>query len=198
MSSQRSRFADVARKGREPQCVVRRRSIGRRLRERRGARSSGVCRQAFAAGRREQVEQDQHRRCFGGELADAAFRRVQPHLQRIEGECLADRDHELAVEDEAARLPSRATPPPSPGNSAPSGLPDLARSSTASPARKRETAEAVPFGLELPARARPADRRRAAPPSAAGPTAGETPMFEPRSRSSGRWRPARSATGPCS
>jgi hypothetical protein len=31
---------------------------------------------------------------------------VQPHLQRVERECLANRDGELAVEDEAARRQS--------------------------------------------------------------------------------------------
>jgi hypothetical protein len=60
----------------------------------------------FTIGRPEQVEQDQDSRNFGGELFDAAFRRVQPHLQRLERECLADRDCELAVEDKAAYLKS--------------------------------------------------------------------------------------------
>jgi hypothetical protein len=39
-----------------------------------------------------------------GELLGAAFRRVQPHLQRIERQCVADRDGELTIEDEPGRL----------------------------------------------------------------------------------------------
>jgi hypothetical protein len=106
---------------------------------------------SFAVGRREQVEHEQDGRRLGGELFYAAFRRVQPHLQRVERECLADRDGELAVEDEAARLQSpqcryhlREV--------APQRLSRFGPQIHFVAGTEGEAPEPVPFGLELPAR----------------------------------------------
>src|SRR5581483_9914160 len=60
---------------------------------------------------REEVEGDERRGRLRGELANARFRRVDAHLQRIEVEAVVGHDHDLAVEhdrrrqrfDEAAR-----------------------------------------------------------------------------------------------
>ncbi len=49
----------------------------------------------------EAIEQDKEGRGFGSQAADAAFRRMQPHLQSGEGQRIARRDDEFAVENEA-------------------------------------------------------------------------------------------------
>ena len=70
--------------------------------------SAAALRQRFldegpAIGRNQQVENDVHRRMLGGKLSYSARRRVQAQLQRLERQPPLDRDHDLAVEDEAAR-----------------------------------------------------------------------------------------------
>src|SRR6267378_1147287 len=97
------------------------------------------------------VEQDQDSRRFGCEPLDAAFRRVQPHLQRLERECLADRDSELTVEDEAAYLKSTQ------GRChlrevAGQRLPRFGAQLHLVSGTEGEATEPVPLGLELPAR----------------------------------------------
>src|ERR1700730_8602853 len=97
------RFHDIARKGRKPYGVLATNRLKKAV-ESSPALYQWCLQKAFTVWRREQVEQDQDSRRFGGELLDAAFRRVQTHLQRLERECLADRDGELTVEDESAYL----------------------------------------------------------------------------------------------
>ena len=81
--------------------------------DRRGREEGFECRAALAQRSRgevgaarclQQVEHDQDRRRLRGELVHAARRGMQAKLQGIEGEDLADRDRELAVEDEAFGL----------------------------------------------------------------------------------------------
>ena len=105
----------------------------------------------FAAWCREQVEQYQDGRGLDGELFDAALRRVQPHLQRVERECLADRDDKLAVEDEAARL-QPAQYRCHLWEIAAQRLSRFGAQLEPVPGAECQTAEPVPFRLELPAR----------------------------------------------
>ena len=106
------------------------------------------CSERFCAARRaarrssdlaaelEQVERHQLGRGFRRQLADAAFGRMQPQLQRLERQRVADRDDQLAVEQEAASPSAREASRRLRGNSAPSGLPDLDVSVTSSPSRR--------------------------------------------------------------
>ena len=50
---------------------------------------------------------------------------MQPQLQRVERQRVAERDDQLAVEEEAASPSARRSISTTSGNSAPSGLPDL-------------------------------------------------------------------------
>jgi hypothetical protein len=52
------------------------------------------------------IEEDQGGRCCARQAADAALCRMQPHLQRIEGELAIEGDDELGVEHEC-RTPER-------------------------------------------------------------------------------------------
>jgi len=51
----------------------------------------------------ETIKKDEDRRRLGREFSYPAFGGMQPKLQRIEGQAIADRDRELAVEHEASR-----------------------------------------------------------------------------------------------
>jgi len=52
----------------------------------------------------EQVEQDEQGGDFSRELADAAFGRMEAHLQRVERQAVAHGDGDLAIEDEVVGL----------------------------------------------------------------------------------------------
>src|SRR5436305_663157 len=50
----------------------------------------------------EQIEQDENRRRLRRQFADAAFSRMQPRLQVVEGMSISKRDGQLSVEHEIA------------------------------------------------------------------------------------------------
>ena len=97
----------------------------------------------------QQVEGDEDRRDLGGEPADAALGRVQPHLHRVEVEHAVARDHDLAVERGVGREQLAERPQ----------LGEVAqqRPLVARPERElaavvlEHAAEAVPLRLVLPA-----------------------------------------------
>src|SRR5438552_19098485 len=51
----------------------------------------------------EDIERDERRRRFGGELADPALRGMDPEEQVVEGKPVTHGDDDLAVEDELPR-----------------------------------------------------------------------------------------------
>ena len=118
----------------------------------------------------QQVEGDEKRGDLGGQLADAALRRMQAHLHRVEVELAFARDHDLAVERRVRRQQLAELPQ----------LREVAeqRPTVARPERElaavvlEHAAEAVPLRLVAPAAAVRAARRRAPPPSAGTARAG--------------------------
>ena len=95
---------------------------------------SGRAGEIGAARRLQQVEHDQDRRRLGGELVHAARGGMQAQLQGVEGEDLADRNRELAVEDEAFGLQRAQAPRPCRESSAPGSCPS---GSASRPCRRR-------------------------------------------------------------
>ena len=112
----------------------------------RGARSSGSSRQASPSGVIRQSNRIRMRRRLARELADAALGRVQAHLQGVEGQRVAVRDRELAVDHEAVgrkRAQHRRRPR---GSSAPAACRISPCRSTSSPARKARQRKPSHFG----------------------------------------------------
>ena len=73
---------------------------------------------------------------FRGELADPAFGRVEPQLQRVEGQAVADRDDQLAVERGSASAFSGRASRPLRGNSGRAACPTWRSAATSSPSRR--------------------------------------------------------------
>ena len=128
----------------------RRGSCGRSARAPRGARDSGSADSDLpsTSSRSNAISSAGRLR---RELADAAFRRMQAQLERIEREGIADRDDQFAVEQELRCLERRAAFRRLRGNSAPSGLPDLDVSVTSSPSRRARQRKPSHLGSILPA-----------------------------------------------
>ncbi len=88
------------------------------------------------AGQLEHVERHELGGCLAGQLADAALGRMKAELQRVERQRVADRDDQLAVEQEVPFLYRQQHRRPPRGSSGASGLPDFEVSVTSSPRRR--------------------------------------------------------------
>ena len=135
--------------GRELQAV----GLPRRLVEAfqcRAALDQRVLDQAVAGGVEQHVEQDEDRRRFDGELLDAAFGGVNAHLQRLEGERVANGNRQLAVNDEPARLEAHQHGHDF-GKIAPERLARFRPEIDLVARAEGKAAEPIPFRLELPA-----------------------------------------------
>ena len=112
----------------------------------------------------EQIEQHQLGGRFLRELAHPAFGRMQPQLQRVERQDVADRNDELAVEQEALfRYAVRASRP-LPGNSAPAACP-TSTSASPLPRRVARGSGSRPTWAQIASPRLRAARRRAGLPS---------------------------------
>ena len=96
------------------------------------------------------IEDDEGCRCLDGKPVDPALGRVQPHLQRIEGEPVLDRDDEFAVEHEGLRG-ERPQVFQDLGEEARQRFAGFGLDLDFIAGAKGKAAKAVPFGLELPA-----------------------------------------------
>ena len=149
LASHLRRFRRLAGVGRKPQPRGFVEGAEERL-QRLAAGAERLAQQDFVVRRHQAVEQDQDRRGLDRELADAALGRVQAHLQGVEGQRVAVRDRELAVEHEAVGR-KRAQHRRDLGEVARQRLAGFRPEIDLVAGPEGEAAEAVPFRLELPA-----------------------------------------------
>ena len=113
-----------------------RRSLRAKVSSARRRSRSGIWRPAFCRRRQpRRSKDDEERRRFRRELLHAALRRMDALQQRIERKRAADRDDDLAVENECRRLEARARPRPARENNVSAAGPI---SIAARPCRRRE------------------------------------------------------------
>ena len=101
------------------------------------------------AAKLQRVEQHQFGRMLGCELAHPALGGMKPKLKRVERQRIADRDDELAIDQEAALL-QPAKHLDHVGKVAAERLARLGGQRDLVAVAASEAAEAVPLGLELP------------------------------------------------
>ena len=149
LASHLQRFRRLAGVGRKPQPRGFVEGAEERL-QRLAAGAERLAQQDFVVRRHQAVEEDQDRRGLDRELADAALGRMQAHLQGVEGQRVAVRDRELAVDHEAVGR-KRAQYRRDLGEVARQRLAGFRPEIDLVAGPEGEAAEAVPFRLELPA-----------------------------------------------